>query len=123
MACWSASAGGHRSAVAAKARGARIGEQFATNRAGSPQGPSGNYRGLMRGYESAERCVADHPASSLGIAFGAGLGLGLCVGLALKSAVHQRRRSHRTVTERLGRQVLDALSSVLPDSLSQRIVR
>jgi hypothetical protein len=75
---------------------------------------------LTRSVEAAERCIEDHPASSVGIAFGAGLGIGLCIGLALKAAVVERRESHRGITERLGRQVLDALTSVLPESLVRR---
>jgi hypothetical protein len=88
---------------------------------GSSRYASSGNASLSRGYEAAERCVTDHPASSIGVAFGAGLGLGLCVGLALKSALTERRVSHRSVTERLGRQVLDAVSSVLPESLSSRM--
>jgi hypothetical protein len=75
---------------------------------------------LSRSFDTAQRCVEDHPASSVGIAFGAGLGIGLCIGLALKAAVIDRRESHRGITERLGRQVLDALTSVLPESLMRR---
>ena len=78
---------------------------------------------LTRGFEAAQRCVEDHPASSVGVAFGAGLGIGLCIGLALKAAVVERRESHRGVTERLGKQVLDAFASVLPESLSSRMSR
>jgi hypothetical protein len=78
---------------------------------------------LTRGLEAAERCVEDHPASSVGIAFGTGLGIGLCVGLALRAALQERRETRRSMTERLGRQVLDALTSVIPESLSNRISR
>lgn len=76
---------------------------------------------LARGYATAEHCVSDHPASAVGVAFGVGLGLGLCVGLALKSSINARRVSHRRMSERVGRQVLEAMSSVLPESLSKRM--
>lgn len=88
----------------------------------SYRSPSGN-ASFRRGYEAAEHCVEDHPASSVGVAFGAGLGIGLCIGLALKAAINERHASHRSTTERLGRQVLDALTSVLPESLGNRIAR
>jgi hypothetical protein len=83
------------------------------------QRASGN--ALTRGYSAAEQCVTDYPTSAVGVAFGAGLGLGLAVGLALKSAINQRRSSHRRLSERLGRQVLEAVSSVLPESLASRM--
>lgn len=94
-----------------------------SSRASSGQNsPGGNRFGsLTRGYEAAEECVAEYPASAVGLAFGAGLGLGLCVGLALKSAIYERRSSHRKMSERLGRQVLEAMSSVLPESLTSRV--
>src|SRR5688500_17900717 len=84
--------------------------------------PSGNEI-LSRSFESAQKCVEDHPASSVGIAFGTGLGIGLCVGLALKAAIFERRAHDRSMTERLGRQVLDALTSVLPESIGNRFSR
>jgi hypothetical protein len=74
---------------------------------------------FSRRYEAAERCVAENPTSAVGVAFGVGLGIGLCVGLAMKSAMYDRRHAHQRLTERLGRQVLDALSSVLPESLTR----
>lgn len=93
-----------------------------SSRISSRPGESRNVSGTVyRGYSAAERCVTDNPASAVGIAFGAGLGMGLVVGLALKSAINERRSSHRRMSERLGRQVLEAMSTVLPESLTSRM--
>lgn len=97
----------------------RVGQ---SSRMRSQQGRSRNVSGTVtRGYAAAERCVADYPTSAVGVAFGAGVGLGVVVGLALKSAIVQRKSSHRRLSERLGRQVLDAMSAVLPESITDRM--
>lgn len=97
----------------------RIGQQ---SRMSAGQEPEHHWSGYVaRGYAAAEECVTDYPASAVGVAFGAGLGLGLCVGLALKSAIYERRISQRRLSERLGRQVLEAVSAVLPESLGSHM--
>jgi hypothetical protein len=62
--------------------------------------------------------LEEYPFPAVLIAFGLGVGLGLAVGGALADAMSPPRES---LTERLGRQVLDALSSALPEPLSKRL--
>jgi hypothetical protein len=68
-----------------------------------------------------EETVQQWPFSSVATAFGVGLGLGVILGCAL---AEQTRPSHwydNLSAERIGRNVLESLSSVLPDSVARRM--
>ena len=68
--------------------------------------------------------VTQHPTSSALIAFGVGLGVGVAVGSILCSATEPPPSfGHRAelAAEKLGRQVLDAISSVLPQSIARHV--
>lgn len=60
------------------------------------------------------RLIDQHPLPSALVAFGAGLGLGLLAAVILPPASRQRDAA-------IGRQVLDTLSNILPDSFKKRI--
>lgn len=64
--------------------------------------------------DHAAETVGEYPISAAGLAFGLGVGVGLLIGVAIggSSQAHQRG-----MTERIGRQVLDAMSKALPDSV------
>lgn len=72
--------------------------------------------------ERVEGTVEHWPFSSVATAFGVGLGLGVLLGCAL---AEQSRPAHhwydQLSAERVGRNILDSLSSVLPDSLAKRM--
>lgn len=77
----------------------------------------------FRGYSDWSRrqlneSLEEHPFPAVLIAFGLGVGLGVAIGGALAEAMAPRQE---TLTERLGRQVLDALGSALPEPLSKRL--
>jgi len=61
--------------------------------------------------------VEDHAMPAALVAFGLGVGVGFAV-LSLMSEPAPSR--HLTVTQRLGQQLLDAMASIVPDSLSRR---
>jgi hypothetical protein len=66
-------------------------------------------------YEQMEECIVRYPASSVLVALGAGFGLGIVLAGALGS-----RRVHRQrLPERIRRQVVDAVTATLPESLTQ----
>jgi hypothetical protein len=64
--------------------------------------------------EGAREVVTEHPFAVTLAAFGAGLGLGLALAFLLTDDPRQRQAG---TAQRLGRQVLDALSSVVPSQL------
>lgn len=69
-------------------------------------------------YERFEELVSHRPTSAVGLGFALGFGLGLALGMAL---IESPRGRQRQTLERFGRQVLDALAGVLPESLSDRV--
>jgi uncharacterized protein YjbJ (UPF0337 family) len=70
------------------------------------------YGDLREGYREAERIVQERPGQAMALAFGAGVLAGLGVALLLRD-----RDRGRAATEQIGRNVLDALTSMLPESL------
>ena len=60
--------------------------------------------------------VRDHALPAALIAFG----LGLAAGLAVASLLADASPRQTTVTQRLGQQLLDALSAVVPDALAKK---
>lgn len=72
-----------------------------------------------QGYQHMEDVVGHNPASAVMVCFGIGVGLGLLVGLALapEHEVSRRKTSYTDMAQRLGQQVLEAVTNVLPESL------
>lgn len=71
-----------------------------------------------------EGLVSHYPLSSVLVVFGIGLGVGAALGSILAgSAMPRRSFGQRTelAAEKLGRQMLDAIAGVLPESLSKHI--
>ena len=68
--------------------------------------------------------VGDYPLSSVIVVFGVGIGVGVALGSLLHGTPAPRlsfgQRSE-LATERLGRQIVDAVASVLPTVLSRHI--
>jgi uncharacterized protein YjbJ (UPF0337 family) len=78
------------------------------------------YDALREGYAEAGRVVQQRPGQSLAVAFG----LGLITGLGAALLLRERRSDTvitrgRAATEQFGKQMLDALSGMLPDALTK----
>lgn len=65
----------------------------------------------------SKQFVGEHALPSALVAFGLGVGAGLAVVSLLSSSGPSRRAA---VTERLGSQLLESLSTMVPDSLVKR---
>jgi len=75
---------------------------------------------LRQRYADAERAVQERPSQAMAVAFGLGIlsGLGVALLLRGRSPEHHMMASGRG-TERFARQMADALSSIVPDSLKK----
>jgi len=73
---------------------------------------------MNEGVEQVQQIVSDRPAASVALCFGLGFGLGILLSGLLVESVRPRRLS---TTERLGQSMMDALSKVLPESISSRM--
>lgn len=68
-----------------------------------------------------EQCVREHPASAALVTFALGFGTGL--GLVALLIGEQKKQVPEGLAQRLGQQVLDSLSQVLPESVVDRMHR
>ena len=72
----------------------------------------------------SEGLVSHYPLSSVLVVFGIGLGVGVAVGSILGGPVMPGPsfgKRTELAAEKLGRQMLDAIAGVLPESLSKHI--
>lgn len=75
------------------------------------------YEALRQGYAEAERTIQERPAQSMAVAFGLGAVAGIGIALLLRG---ERPREatlaarSRAATEQLGRQIVDAISNLMP---------
>ena len=67
--------------------------------------------------ESSREFVREHAAPAAVTAFGLGLGVGVALALLISNG--SRRQAEMSTAARLGRQVLDAMAAVVPESLSR----
>lgn len=74
-------------------------------------------------HEAAEQVVGNHPAAYIATCFGIGLGLGVVIGTMLADSGVWSSHRDQTTAERLGRNVLDAISGVLPEQLAAFVRR
>lgn len=65
--------------------------------------------------DSSREFVGEHPVSTTLAAFGMGLGVGVALVYLLVDDASQRQ--HAGIAHKLGRQMLDAMSKAVPDSM------
>jgi uncharacterized protein YjbJ (UPF0337 family) len=79
------------------------------------------YEAFRRGYAEAEKVVQQRPGQAIAVAFGLGLISGLGIALLLHDRNQGSRLAHgRDSAEHFGRQMLNALAGIVPDSLAKR---
>jgi hypothetical protein len=59
--------------------------------------------------------IEEYPMATVAVAFG----LGLAAGIALVGLLTESEDTHRQMSHRLGAQIMDAMSNVIPDSVSR----
>ena len=70
--------------------------------------------------EQPTEMVKEHPLSSMLLVFGVGLGVGVLLSQACAGPLMHMAYPEPTTSEKIGRQVYDALSGVLPQSFAAR---
>jgi len=77
---------------------------------------------VQEALEKPVEIAKEYPLSSMLVVFGAGLGVGVLLSSYLSGPISHMMHQE-TMTERLGRQVMDYLSSTLPESLARQLPR
>lgn len=67
--------------------------------------------------EQSKEIISDYPISSLMVVFGLGVGLGVLLSQSLVAPMLQPQ----CATERLGKQIYDAIASGIPDSIMRKM--
>jgi len=75
--------------------------------------------GARETFERPVELVKEYPFSSLMIAFGLGLGAGVLVSQALCSSLMEAFEPEPTMTEKLRKQVYDAVNHVMTPAMKQ----
>jgi len=68
--------------------------------------------------QEGRELMDEYPVAALGIAFGVGVATGMAIACMLTESPPESRQWN-TMAHRLGEQLIDAMSSVLPDKLSR----
>ena len=79
---------------------------------------------VARAVTKANGMVSDYPLSAVLLVFGMGLGVGVALGCMLGGPVlppPSFGKRTELAAEKLGRQMLDAIAGVLPESLAKHI--
>jgi len=71
--------------------------------------------------EQPAELVKEYPLSAMLILFGVGLGVGVLIGQTVANPIAHAFEPEPTMTERLSRQVYDAVSRVMPEALSRHL--
>ena len=77
--------------------------------------------GVQEAFERPGELAQEYPLSSMLVVFGAGLGIGILLGQCLAEPLNQMMQPQQTTTERLGRQMLDYMHSILPASVARQL--
>lgn len=71
--------------------------------------------------QQPKQVVEEYPISSMLIVFGIGLGVGVVLSQALCDPVMRAFQPEPSFTEKLGRSMYEAMSSVIPESVARRM--
>lgn len=69
--------------------------------------------------EKPSEMVKEYPVSSMLLAFGVGLGVGVVIAQACAGPLMSYVHPEPSMTEKLSRQIYDAVANVIPQSLSR----
>lgn len=75
---------------------------------------------MWHAMEQPAEMVKEYPVSSMLLAFGVGLGIGVVIAQAAAGPLMHYARHEPTMSERLSRQIYDAVSSVMPQSVTRQ---
>jgi hypothetical protein len=71
--------------------------------------------------ERPAEIVKEYPLASMMLMFGLGLGVGVVMSQAICSSLLELAEPPPTMTDKVGRQIYDALSNVLPPSMLRQM--
>jgi hypothetical protein len=74
---------------------------------------------MFHAMQRPDEMVKDYPVSSMLLAFGLGLGVGVVIAQACAGPLMSYVHHEPSMSEKLSRQIYDAVSSVIPQSLSR----
>jgi len=75
----------------------------------------------MQAIQRPREVVEQYPISSMLLVFGIGLGVGIVISQTLCEPIARAWQPEPTMTEKLGRSMYEAMSSVLPESVLRRM--
>jgi len=75
----------------------------------------------MQAIQQPREIVEQYPISSMLLVFGVGLGVGIVLSQTLCEPIARAWQPEPTMTEKLGRSMYEAMSSVLPESVLRRM--
>lgn len=70
-----------------------------------------------------QQMVREHPLESALVVFGLGVGIGVVIGTALAGSLREFREPAPSAAQRIGRQVLEAVSQSLPEAVARHLPR
>ena len=77
--------------------------------------------GMWHAIERPTEMVKEYPVSTMLVAFGIGLGVGVVIAQACSGPLMQYVHHEPSTTEKLSRQIYEAVASVLPQSISRQL--
>lgn len=76
---------------------------------------------VQEALEEPKRMVQEYPMSAMLVVFGVGLGVGFVIGQAACAPLAQWTQHEPSMREKLGHSVLEAIRSLLPESIGRSL--